>query len=182
MKGTGSIRTGMRWPSCDGLRDEVLRAARTSWLRACFVEGGLFRARRRSLPMLGLAALALGGCVNAIVSGDFEPAYNVARLDADAARDHLSGALAPECRRLQQAGAVPTGEARVTVQVTPGGDVLRARLTQRTGDARIDELFGTTAARMKFEPNPSHPAAYTGRLRMGYSCSGDQAVGTIELF
>jgi TonB family protein len=106
----------------------------------------------------------------------------VARLSADEARDYLSTALRPECTRLQQAGATPTGEARVTVTVAQNGDVVRSRLTQRTGDARIDELFGTTAARMKFDPDPPRPAEYTGRLRMGYSCSGAMAVGTIELF
>ena len=138
-----------------------------------------------SSSLLALAALAAGaatGCVKPIVSSDFEPPYNVQRLEADAARDYLSAALRPECERLTRAGAVPTGEARVSVTVTQAGDVVRSRLTQRTGDARIDDLFGTTAARMRFEGDASRPAQYTGRLRMGYSCTGSGAIGTIDLF
>lgn len=132
---------------------------------------------------LGVAVLALAaGCVKPIVSSDFEPPMNATRLSADEARDYLSTALRPECARLSGAGAIPAGEARVSVTVAQGGDVLRSRLTQRTGDARIDELFGTTAARMRFDPDAARPASYTGRLRMGYSCAADGAVGTIELF
>ena len=117
-----------------------------------------------------------------IVSGDFEADPRGARLNADEAREYLSTALGPECTRLAKANAVPTGEAKVTVQVTPAGDVLKSHLTQRTGDARIDELFGTTAARMKFDANGTQSSAYTGRMRMGYSCNGDAAVATIDLF
>jgi hypothetical protein len=127
-------------------------------------------------------ALVIAACVKPIVSGDYEPPYDTTRLNADDARDHLSTALRPECERLQRAGAVPTGEARVTVTVAPNGNVVRSRLTQRTGDGRIDELFGTTAARMKFDENGTRPAEFTGRLRMGYSCSATGAVGTIDLF
>lgn len=152
MNGTGSTRTAMRW--------------RSSETAAC------------ALALL----LAVAGCVKPIVSGDFEPGDSPTRLNADEARDYLSTALRPECARLQQAGATPTGEARVSVTVAQNGDVVRSRLTQRTGDARIDELFGATAARMKFDADPPRPAEYTGRLRMGYSCSGSMAVGTIELF
>lgn len=124
----------------------------------------------------------LAACVKPIVSSDYEPPYNVQRLEADEARDYLSTALRPECERLAKAGEDPTGEARVTVTVAQGGDVVRSRLTQRTGDARIDELFGTTAARMRFEGDASRPATYTGRLRMGYSCATGTAIGTIDLF
>ena len=129
-----------------------------------------------------LLAVAAAGCVKPLVSSDFEPPMNVARLSADEARDYLSTALRPECARLTGAGAIPAGEARVSVTVAQGGDVLRSRLTQRTGDARIDELFGTTAARLRFDADAARPASYTGRLRMGYSCAGNAAVGTIELF
>ena len=139
------------------------------------------RAWRRSLPMLGVL-LALGACVKPLVSGDFEPDSRAARLNADEARDYLSTALGPECARLAKGGAIPTGEARVTVQVAPTGEVLKSHLTQRTGDARIDELFGTTAARMKFDANATQAAAYPGRMRMGYSCSGETGIGTIDLF
>ena len=154
MKGTGSIRMATRWSWSDVAR----RAA------------------------LSLGVLILAACVKPLVSGDFEPDGRSARLTADEARDFLSSALGPECRRLAQNNATPTGEARVTVEVAQSGEVQRSRLTQRSGDARIDELFGTTAARMKFDANAAAPASYTGRLRMGYSCNGDTAVGTIDLF
>ena len=131
--------------------------------------------------MLG-ALLLLSACVKSLVPGEFEADPRSARMNADEARDFLSSALGPECARLARENATPTGEARVTVQVAPTGEVLKSRLTQRSGDARIDELFGTTAARMKFDANPSHAAAYTGRMRMGYSCSGETGVGTIDLF
>ena len=75
-----------------------------------------------------------------------------------------------------------TGEARLTVQVAQNGQVLKSRVTQRSGDARIDELFATPAARMRFEADGSRPATYTGRMRMGYSCAPTRVAGTIELF
>lgn len=153
MKGTGSIRMATRW---------------------CWSE--------RRVAVLGAAALALAACVKPLVSSDFEPGSQATRMTADEARDFLGSALGPECARLAKANATPTGEARVSVQVTPAGDVLKANLTQRTGDARIDELFGTTAARMKFDASSAHTSTYTGRMRMGYSCNGESAVGTIDLF
>lgn len=134
----------------------------------------------RALSVAGL--LLVAACVKPMVSGDYEPSSTSARLNADEARDWLSTALGPECVRLAKANATPTGEAKVTVQVTPSGEVLKSHLTQRTGDARIDELFGTTAARMKFDANATQSANYTGRLRMGYSCNGDAGIGTIDLF
>ena len=152
MKGTGSIRTGMRW---------------------CWSE--------RRVVAVG-TALLLAACVKPLVSGDFEASPGATRLTADEARDFLSTALGPECARLARASATPTGEARVTVQVTPSGEVVKSHLTQRTGDARIDELFGTTAARMKFDANPTQTSAYPGRMRMGYSCNGETGIGTIDLF
>lgn len=157
MKGTGSIRMATRWSSSSRTRRAV-----------------------RTLALLG--AVLLPACVKPLVSGTFEADPRAARMGADEARDFLSSALGPECARLARANATPTGEARVSVQVTPAGDVLKANLTQRTGDARIDELFGTTAARMKFDANSTQTSTYTGRLRMGYSCNGESAVGTIDLF
>jgi hypothetical protein len=141
---------------------------------------GLRSRLRRSVLVLG--GLMLGACVKPLVSSDFEADARSARMNADEARDFLSSALGPECARLARANATPTGEARVTVQVTPAGEVLKSHLTQRSGDARIDELFGTTAARMKFDANATQSAAYTGRLRMGYSCNGETGIGTIDLF
>ena len=155
MKGTGSIRTATRWSWSD--------------------------RRARSLAAVAVALLC-GACVKPLVSSDFEADPRAARMTADEARDFLSTALGPECARLARENATPTGEARVSVQVTPAGDVIKSHLTQRTGDARIDELFGTTAARMKFDANPTQSAAYTGRLRMGYSCNGATGIGTIDLF
>ena len=133
---------------------------------------------RRALAV----ALLLAACVKPLVSSDFEADPRAARMTADEARDFLSTALGPECARLARANATPTGEARVSVQVTPAGDVVKSHLTQRTGDARIDELFGTTAARMKFDANASATGVYPGRMRMGYSCNGETGIGTIDLF
>lgn len=137
------------------------------------------RSRAVTLALLLLLPWAGGACVPP-VSGDPAP-LDAPRLTADEARDHLSAELAPECRRLLDAGAIPTGEARVTVEVTQAGEVTRARLAQRTGDRRIDELFARTAGRMRFDADSARPATYTGRLRMGYSCAPGTAIGTIEL-
>ena len=152
MRGTGSIRTATRWRWCER------------------------RALLAGVVLLGAA------CVKPLVSSEFETDPRAQRMTADEARDFLSSALGPECARLARANATPTGEARVSVEVTPSGDVVKSRLTQRTGDARIDELFGTTASRMKFDANATQSAAYTGRLRMGYSCNGETGIGTIDLF
>lgn len=156
-----------------GLRDEGTRPS----LRRSVLHNSLLRC-----VLLGACALSIGACVKPMVSSEYEPSSTSARLSADEARDYLSTALGPECTRLAKDGALPTGVAKVTVQVTPAGDVLKSHLTERTGDARIDELFGTTAARMKFDANGTQSSAYTGRMRMGYSCNGDAAVATIDLF
>ena len=186
MKDTGSIHMATRWSSYDGTSAPAMSAGvfRGLWRVPWGDEGSVMRvlssAGRRFL-VLGVACLA-ASCVTPLVSAEFEADPRAARMTADEARDFLSSALGPECARLAKANATPTGEARVSVQVTPSGEVLKSHLTQRTGDARIDELFGTTAARMKFDANGAQTSAYTGRLRMGYSCSGESAVGTIDLF
>jgi hypothetical protein len=157
VNGTGSIPTAMRCCCSDAPRPALV-----------------------ALSLLLLASTA--GCVKPLVSGEYEPPTNATRLDAEEARDYLTSALAPECRRIGQDGSEVTGEARLTVQVAQSGEVLKSRVTQRSGDARIDELFATTAARMRFEADAARPATYTGRLRMGYSCAPTRVVGTIELF
>ena len=171
MKGTGSIPTATRCSSADDARrDEPRRAA----------------SRGFTLAMVLLAiALVLAplACVKPMIANDYEAAYRAVRLTAQEARDTLSSALRTECPRLAREGKSPTGEARVTVDVAGNGEVRRSRLTTRTEDSRVNELFGAVSARMKFDPPPDAGDGYTGRMRMGYSCaSPDIAVGTIDLF
>ena len=158
-------------------------SSRASWGRGWRDAGACSALRgfllRASLLSLGVV---LAACVKPMVANDYEADPRAARMNADEARDFLSSALGPECARIAKANATPTGEAKVTVQVTPSGDVVKSHLSQRSGDDRIDELFGQTASRMKFDANPTQSANYTGRLRMGYSCNGSAAVGTIDMF
>ncbi|HET7459527.1 MAG TPA: TonB family protein [Gemmatimonadaceae bacterium] len=116
-------------------------------------------------------------------SSYFVPTPGQSRLSTDDARDQIDAVLRAECPRLLQEQK-PTRTANVAVELDRTGDVQRARITQPSGDERMDEVFGAVAARLHFQPpaaadvkNDSAP----GRLRMGYSCAKDAAVGTIEI-
>ena len=154
MPATGSTRTATRWSSS--------------------------RARLAA-PLLALALFA-AACVTT-TSTAYVPTPGQARLSLDEARDAIDALLRAECPRLMQEGK-PTQEARVTVDVDAEGDVRQARLTSSTGDAAMDRVFGGTAARLHFQkPAPGDLKGPTapGHMRMGYSCSAQAAVVTIQL-
>ena len=164
MRGTGSTRTATRWRSSSGWR----------WA----VGGG------RVLVSLAapLCLLALGGCVTQ-TSSYFLPTPGQPRLTSDDARDQLDAVLRAECPRLL-GESKPSGAANVGVDLDRSGDVVRARITQSSSDAQMDKVFGAVAARMHFAAPPAAEVkndTVAGRLRMGYACSKDAAVGTVEI-
>lgn len=154
MPATGSTRTATRWSS----------------------------SRVRLATSLVASALVAAACVTT-TSTAYVPTPGQSRMSLDDARDAIDGLLRAECRRLVQEGK-PTQEARVTVDVDAEGDVRQARLTSSTGDATMDRIFGGTAARLHFQkPAPGDLKGPTvpGHMRMGYSCSAQAAVVTIQL-
>ena len=164
MRGTGSTRTATRWWWCSG----------GSGI------GG--RGSRSSLLLGALALLALGGCVTQ-TSTYFLPTPGQPRLTSDDARDQLDAVLRAECPRLLGASK-PSGAANVGVDLDRSGDVVRARITQSSSDDQMDKVIGAVAARMHFAAPPAADVkndTVAGRLRMGYSCSKDAAVATVEI-
>jgi TonB family protein len=135
-------------------------------------------------PLRALAAaatlLAASACVTTTTTA-YVPTPGQPRLTTDDARDEIDALLRAECPRLVQAGK-PSSEARVSVDVDASGNVSSARLQTSSGDEQMDRIFGGTAARLHFTTSGESSSATTaGRLRMGWSCSGDAAVTTIQL-
>ena len=160
MRATGSTRTGTRW-----------RSSRSG-------------AGDRTWATLALAALLpLSACVTQTASY-FVPTPGQPRFSTDDARDEIDAVLRAECPRLLAANT-PSGAASLNVDFAGSGDVQRARITQPSSDARMDQVFGAVAARMHFKA-PDAAAmkgqpTVEGRLRMGFSCAKDAAVGTVEI-
>lgn len=164
MRGTGSTRTATRWWWYSGRRE----AASGKRVRVSL-----------AAP---LCLLALGGCVTQ-TSSYFVPTPGQPRLTSDDARDQLDAVLRAECPRLL-GESKPSGAANVGVDLDRSGDVVRARITQSSSDAQMDKVFGAVAARMHFAAPPAADVrndTVAGRLRMGYSCSKDAAVATVEI-
>ena len=183
MKATDSTRTAMPCSSGDQ-PDGAHRGVTPAPAEAHATRRAAGRGFIIAMVLLAIAlVLAPLACVKPIIPNDHEAPYGATRLDAAGAREALSTALQTECPRILREGKMPTGEARVTVDVAGTGEVRRSRLTTRTEDARVNELFATVAARMRFDPPADAGDGYTGRMRMGYSCAApDVAVGTIDLF
>lgn len=135
----------------------------------------------RGLRALGPALLlAAAGCVTTTTT-TYLPTAGQPRMSTDDARDEIDALLRAECPRLVQAGK-PSGEARVSVDVDGSGNVSSARLQTSSGDEQMDRIFGGSAARLHFTTaGESTSPTTTGRLRMGWSCSGDAAVTTLQL-
>ena len=157
MPNTGSTRTATRWRSCEPLGRSAAAGA-----------------------TLMLMLLAAAGCVTTTTTA-YVPTPGQPRLSVDDARDEIDAVLRAECPRLVQAGR-PSQEARVSVDVDASGNVSSARLQTSSGDEQMDRIFGATAARLHFQTSGDAQGTTTaGRLRMGYSCSGNAAVTTIQL-
>ena len=161
MPDTGSTRTATPWCSSEAGRLVV-------------------SGRRARVALAGLLLLAGAGCVTTTTTA-YLPTPGQPRLTVDDARDEIDALLRAECPRLVQEGK-PSQVAHVTVDVNSAGDVASARLPTSSGDEQMDKIFGGVAARLHFQASgemkgPTAP----GRLRMGYSCSGQAAVATIEL-
>ena len=155
MRATDSTRTVTRWSSCEA-------------------------ARRALGAALLLLAASAAGCVTTTTT-TYLPTAGQPRMTTDDARDEIDALLRAECPRLVQGGK-PSGEARVSVDVDASGNVSSARLQTSSGDEQMDRIFGGSAARLHFVTSGESSSATTaGRLRMGWSCSGNAAVSTIQL-
>ena len=133
---------------------------------------------RALLVVATLAAFPLVACSTAITRA-YTPDPNAERMSLADAQDNLDRFVRLECPRLMQAKH-DNDEARVSVDVDAGGNVTRATFSKLTGDDRMDQMFGGIAAQMKFAPAPDGKE-FTGRMRVGYSCSPTVSTATIEL-
>ena len=131
----------------------------------------------RTLRALALVA-ALGACTTAITRA-FTPDANAPRMSLADAQDTLDRMVKLECPRLMQEKH-DNDDARVSVEVDGAGNVQRATFSKLTNDERLDRIFGGVAAQMKFVPAPDGKA-FTGRMRLGYSCSPTVSTATIQL-
>jgi TonB family protein len=151
MADTGSIRMATRWWSSS--RAEIARRSAVVAVLLCGIALASSCTSRRSYTADG----------------------TLPRLDTDEARRELETALQSECPRLASRGG--TGEARLLLDLASDNTVSRARISKSSGDERVDAAFGSTAARMHFE----RPASNSGAIRMGYSCTTDAVVVTIQV-
>ena len=125
-----------------------------------------------------LLVLALAACTTSITRA-FTPDANADRMSLADAQDNLDRFVRMECPRLMQEKH-DNDDARISVDVDAGGHVTRATFSKLTGDERMDRMFGGVAAQMKFAAPPDGKA-FTGRMRVGYSCSAGISTATIEL-
>jgi outer membrane biosynthesis protein TonB len=120
------------------------------------------------------------GCVTH-TSTAYVPSPGEPRVTTDEARDQLDELLRIECPRLMQAGR-ESRVARLDLDVDREGHVLRSRIGTSTGDDRVDAMFGAVAAKLQLAPpTEMKNDVDTGHVRMGYSCSANAAVATIDL-
>lgn len=110
----------------------------------------------------------------------FVPTPGEERLTVDGGRDQLDELLKVECPRLMQEGKEVSKEGRIMVDVSGGGQVLRASIARSTGDERFDAMVGAVTAKLQFDP-PSTGTSGVGELRVGYACTATTAVTTLQL-
>ena len=79
-----------------------------------------------------------------------------------------------------QEGKEVSKEGRIMVDVSGGGQVLRASIARSTGDERFDSMVGAVTAKLQFDP-PSTGTSGVGELRVGYACTATTAVTTLQL-
>jgi TonB family protein len=79
-------------------------------------------------------------------------------------------------------GGSASGAAEIRLTVNRSGEVTTARVERGTGDQRMDELFGTLAAGLQFDPPEGmRGETMSARAEMGYSCSPSVSVLTFRL-
>ena len=153
MRATGSTRTATRCSSSDATR--LLRSA------------------------AAVAGLLLAGACVTTVTHAFTPDANAERMSLADAQDTLDRMVRLECPRLMEAKH-DTDDARISVEVDGSGNVQRATMSKVTGDERMDRIFGGVAAQMRFAA-ADDGKPFTGRMRVGYSCSPAASTATIQL-
>lgn len=133
-------------------------------------------------PWSNLAALLLAATACTATSKFYVPSEGESRLNQHTVREQADQLLALECPRLLEGRIPPTGEARIKLDVARSGAVQRAEVTRGSGDERLDEIFGSLAARLQFDPLPAEAGdGTTARMRFGYSCGPGTAVTTISM-
>ncbi len=110
----------------------------------------------------------------------FVPSAGDERLTVEGGRDQLDELLKVECPRLMQEGKEVSKEARIMVDVSGAGAVLRSSIARSSGDERVDSMVGAVSAKLQFDP-PSTGTSGVGELRMGYACTATSAVTTLRL-
>jgi hypothetical protein len=130
----------------------------------------------RLVALLALAALA--GCVSS-QTRYYVPTEGQPRLGTNDVKDQAEVMLRAECPRLLQGAPSALGEAHLVVDVDGGGKVARARIAKSSGDERVDAMFAGLLAQLEVDA-PESGKARSSRVRMGYSCSPEQAVVTVR--
>jgi len=103
-------------------------------------------------------------------------------MTAQGITEALTAAMRTECRRLTAGSGRERGSTNVQIEVADNGFVSVAFLRPGFRDAKVDSLFGGAAASLKFDRlRKSTTSAFTGTLRMSYSCTLPEPTVTLRM-
>jgi hypothetical protein len=109
----------------------------------------------------------------------FLPDSRSPRLTTQTFREHADAIVASECPRLLNGASAALGAARFTLALNPDGTFKQATLDRTSGDETMDKMFGGLAAQLGF--SRSQPAGARAPIVVGFSCSVNNSVATLEL-
>ncbi|HJU64977.1 MAG TPA: hypothetical protein VJ596_04835 [Gemmatimonadaceae bacterium] len=122
----------------------------------------------------------LAACVTTTTK-HYLPTPGQPRITQNQLREQLDALLRIECPRLMGGTSSALGDAEFGLEVSRGGEVMRATLDRTSGDLRMDDIFGALVAELRFEPPATTDEIARGRLTVGYSCSPTAAVSTVQV-
>lgn len=137
--------------------------------------------RWRSCERAFVACIALMAvaCVSTVTRYYVPDAHNP-QFDFASATATLDRYVRVQCPAILAAKKPVGGTAGAMIQTDTSGAVTRAELTRSSGDAVLDDLFGTVAAQLKVDSlrAAGQPTA-TRRLYLGYHCAPEAIRATL---
>lgn len=131
-------------------------------------------------PSYSAAALLLGAACVTVTQRSYFPDLAAGRLAPDDFRARAGALLAAECPRLLGSSRSALGETGFTVVLTGSGAVREAILDKRSGDERIDDVFGALVAQLQVVMTSGGDDS-RAPIVVGYSCSPEHSLVTLDL-